>query len=164
LIELLVLDVDGCMTDGGIIYSNSGEESKVFNVKDGLAIATWIKLGKKVAIITGRSSKVVEIRARELGVNFLFQGVKNKKEKLDQILKSENLTYENVAAIGDDLNDVKLLKSVALSFAPKDSNHFAKDIVDTVLDTKGGKGAIREMIENILHEENMIEDFIKQWQ
>jgi 3-deoxy-D-manno-octulosonate 8-phosphate phosphatase (KDO 8-P phosphatase) len=164
LIELLVLDVDGCMTDGGIIYSNAGEESKVFNVKDGLAIATWIKLGKKVAIITGRSSKVVEIRAKELGVNFLFQGVKNKKEKLDQILKSENLTYENVAAIGDDLNDVKLLKSVALSFAPKDSNHFAKDIVDIVLDEKGGKGAIREMIEYIIFNGNMTEDFIKQWQ
>jgi 3-deoxy-D-manno-octulosonate 8-phosphate phosphatase (KDO 8-P phosphatase) len=164
LIELLVLDVDGCMTDGGIIYSNSGEESKVFNVKDGLAIATWIKLGKKVAIITGRSSKIVEIRAKELGVNFLFQGVKNKKEILNQILENEDLTYENVAAIGDDLNDVGLLKSVAWSFSPKDGNHFAKDTVDTVLDTFGGRGAIREMIELILVKENLIEDFVKQWQ
>lgn len=164
MIELLVLDVDGCMTDGGIIYSNNAEESKVFNVKDGLAIATWIKLGKKVAIITGRSSKIVEIRAKELGVNFLFQGVNNKKERLDKILESENLTYENVAAIGDDLNDVGLLKCVAWSFAPQDSNHFAKDIVDTVLQANGGRGAVREMIECIISKENMTEDFVKQWQ
>lgn len=164
MIELLVLDVDGCMTDGGIIYSNSAEESKVFNVKDGLAIATWINLGKKVAIITGRSSKIVEIRAKELGVNFLFQGVNNKKERLDKILENENLTYENVAAIGDDLNDIGLLKCVAWSFAPQDSSHFAKDIVDTVLQTNGGRGAVREMIESIVSKENMTEDFIKQWQ
>jgi len=164
LIELLVLDVDGCMTDGGIIYSNSGEESKIFNVKDGLAIATWIRLGKKVAIITGRSSKIVEIRAKELGVNFLFQGVNNKKKRLEQILKDEKLTFKNVAAIGDDLNDIGLLKSVAWSFAPKDSNHLVKDIVDTVLDAFGGRGAVREMIECIISKANMTEDFVKQWQ
>ncbi len=163
MIELLVLDVDGCLTNGGIIHSNSGDEYKVFNVKDGLAIASWIKLGKKVAIITGRKSKVVEIRADELGVNFLFQGVNNKTAKLETILKNENLNFENVAAIGDDLNDLKLLQKVAWSFTPKDGSHFVQDKVDTVLSLNGGEGAAREMIELILGKEGLTKEFLKLW-
>ncbi|MCF6173592.1 MAG: HAD-IIIA family hydrolase [Campylobacteraceae bacterium] len=164
MIELLVLDVDGCLTNGGIIYSNSQDEQKVFNVKDGLAIASWVKLGKKVAIITGRKSKAVEIRANELGVNFLFQGVKNKTFKLETILKNENLSFKNVAAIGDDLNDLAMLEKTAWSFTPKDGSHFVQDKVDTILSSNGGAGAVREMIEKIIEKEGMMKEFLKLWQ
>ncbi len=163
MIKLLVFDVDGCMTDGSITYSSSDDEYKSFNVKDGLAIASWIKMGGKCAIITGRSSKIVERRAKELGINYLFQGVKSKIEKLDEIVEKEGLDYNDVAAIGDDLNDFGMLKKVALSFTPNDGSHFVKKIVHTVLDANGGKGAIREMIERILTKENRVEELEKLW-
>jgi len=163
MIRLLVFDVDGCLTNGAITYSNDGNEYKSFNVKDGLAIVSWIKLGHKCAIITGRNSKIVEKRAKELGISYLYQGVKNKIEKLDEILVDEKLTYENVAAIGDDLNDYGMLKNVAWSFTPNDANGFIKERVDTILNTNGGDGAVREMIEKILQKEGKIEEFIKLW-
>ena len=163
MIKLLVFDVDGCMTNGAITYSNDGNEYKTFNVKDGLAIASWMMLGYKSAIITGRESKIVEKRAKELGISYLFQKSNKKIKILDEILKKENLTYENIAVIGDDLNDYDMLKCAGWSFTPKDGSHFVKSIVDTVLHTKGGEGAIREMIENILEKENKIEEFKKLW-
>jgi len=116
MIELLVLDVDGTLTDGKIIYTSNGDELKNFDVKDGLAIASWTKkLHKKVAIITGRKSKLVEHRAKELGITHLYQGVDNKDEILANILKEENLSWEQTAGIGDDLNDMKMLQKVGLS-------------------------------------------------
>ena len=93
MIELIVLDVDGTLTNGQIIYTNSGDEIKAFDVADGLAIATWTKkLGKKAAIITGRNSKIVERRAKELNIEHFYQGVHNKDEVLESILKQENLS------------------------------------------------------------------------
>jgi 3-deoxy-D-manno-octulosonate 8-phosphate phosphatase (KDO 8-P phosphatase) len=163
MIRLLVLDVDGCMTDGSITYSNSGEEYKSFNVKDGLAISSWIKMGRKCAIITGRESNIVEKRAKELGVNYLFQGVKSKILKLDEILKKENFDYRDVAIMGDDLNDYNMLKIANWSFAPNDGNYVIKELVDTVLETSGGKGAVREMIEEILKKEGAQEELLKLW-
>jgi len=155
MIELLVLDIDGTLTDGKIIYSSKGDELKQFDVKDGLAIASWTKkLHKKVAIITGRKSKLVERRAQELGVSHLFQGVDNKGEILEQILKEENLTWEQIAAIGDDLNDYKMLNKVGLSFAVADAVDDIKEICDIVCLNKGGFGAVREMIEYILKHDN----------
>lgn len=164
MIELLVFDVDGCLTDGGIAYGNSDvEEFKIFNVKDGFGIVSWHKLGRKSAIITGRSSRVVERRAKELGIAYLFQDVKNKKETLELILKQENLTFENVAAIGDDLNDLSLLRSVGLSFAPSDALPLVKDEVDVLLSLGGGKGAVRQMIDEVVKRENLSEEFLKLW-
>ena len=163
MIELLVLDVDGCLTNGGISYTQSGDELKTFNVKDGLAIASWIKMGKKVAIITGRNSAIVETRAKELGVTHLHQGIKDKKRLLAQILKEENLNFENVAAIGDDLNDYHLLDAVALSFTPRDGAAHIQKIVDIVLFKNGGDGAVREMIELILEKEGLTERFLQTW-
>ncbi len=163
MIKLLVFDVDGCMTNGAITYSNDGNEYKNFNVKDGLAIATCMKMGYKSAIITGRESKIVQKRAKELGVTYLFQSVKNKIEKLDEILDVESLTYANVAAIGDDINDYQMLKNSAWSFTPNDGSHLILDAVDTVLNSKGGEGAIREMIEKILEKEGKTEEFLRLW-
>lgn len=161
MIELIVLDVDGTLTDGKITYSASKDgsdeifESKSFDVKDGMAIASWTKkYNKSVAIITGRKSKIVEQRAKELGINHLYQGVDNKDEILETILKDENLTWDNVAAMGDDLNDYKMLKRVGLSFAVNDAVDDIKKIVDIVCVKKGGDGAAREMIELILSKDS----------
>lgn len=164
MIKLLVFDVDGCLTDGKIIYDSQGNESKAFNVKDGLAIASWTKLGFKTAIITGRTSKVVQRRAEELKITHLHQGVNDKKTLLEQILKEENLSWDNVAAIGDDLNDLNMLKKVGWSFTPKDGVDFIQQNVKTVLKANGGKGAVREMIDLIVKQENLEEEFIKLWQ
>ena len=163
MIELLVLDVDGCLTDGSIIYTQNGDEIKSFNVKDGLAIATWIKLGKKVAIITGRKSKIVQRRADELHIQHIYQGIKNKKERLENILKDENLDYKQVAVIGDDLNDYLMLQSAGISFTPQNGVDDIKDIVDIVLSKNGGDGAIREMIEYIIKKDGLKRDFIQLW-
>jgi len=163
LIELLVLDVDGCLTDGKIIYDSNGVESKSFDVKDGLAIATWIRMGKKVAIITGRESSVVKKRADELKIPYLFQGIRNKEEKLNELLKSIGLNMSQVAAIGDDLNDFHMLKSAALSFTPQNGAKQIKPIVDVVLQNNGGEGAVREMIEYIIKKYDLEKRFLQEW-
>lgn len=156
MIELIILDVDGTLTDGKIIYSNSGDELKNFDVKDGLAVASWIKkLGKKVAIVTGRSSNLVERRAKELGITHLYQGYDNKDEIIEKILKEENLTWEQTAAIGDDLNDYKMLKKVQISFCVGNASDDIKKLVDVVCIKNGGAGAVREMIEYIIEKDKL---------
>jgi 3-deoxy-D-manno-octulosonate 8-phosphate phosphatase (KDO 8-P phosphatase) len=164
MIELIVLDVDGTMTDGKITYSNKGDELKSFDVSDGLAIATWTKkLGKKAAIITGRNSLIVERRAKDLQIEYLFQGIHNKDEVLESILKEEGLNWNQVAAIGDDLNDFKMLKKAGLSFTPANGSSYIKNIVNIKCDSFGGSGAVREMIEYIIKEDGIEEDFINAW-
>jgi len=163
MIELIVLDVDGCLTDGSIIYTQNGDEIKSFDVKDGLAIASWIKMGKSVAIITGRNSKIVARRAKELGITQYHQGVKDKRQKLIEILEKENLTFDNIAVIGDDLNDYHMLDLAKRSFAPNDAVVHIQNHVQTLLSKKGGHGAVREMIEIIINEENLRKEFLAQW-
>ena len=162
-IELIVLDVDGTMTDSRITYSEEGDEIKSFNVKDGLAIASWRKLGKQVAIITGRSSKIVERRAKELRIEHFYQGVDNKKEVLESLLEKLDLQMENVAAIGDDLNDLQMLRAAALSFVPSDASHYVDREADVILTKKGGDGAVREMIERLIRQEGLEEKYLKLW-
>ncbi len=164
MIELIAIDVDGTLTDGKIIYSDSGDELKGFSVKDGLAISTWIKMGKKVAFITGRESKIVERRAKELNVTYLYQNCKDKGAKLKEIAKNEGLSLSQIAAVGDDLNDLSMLKVAMLSFAPKDCSNAIKPYVSNMLTKNGGDGAIREMIEYILKNDNIEEQFIALWQ
>ena len=164
MIELLVFDVDGTLTNGDIMYSSDLQEFKTFNVNDVFDIFFWTKhLGKKAAIITGRESKIVEHRAKELKIEYLYQNVKDKLKVLDEILEKEGLNYSQVAIIGDDLNDIKMLKKAALSFAPKDAQKLVKQSVNVVCKKKGGKGAAREMIEYILKEDGLEEEFLKQW-
>ncbi|WP_310441476.1 KdsC family phosphatase [Sulfurimonas sp.] len=163
MIKLIVLDVDGCLTDGRIIYSSDGSETKNFNVKDGLAISSWIRMGNHVAIITGRNSKIVETRANELGVKHLFQAVKDKEKVLKELIDSLELKYYEVGAIGDDLNDFKMLSKVGRSFTPKDGVKEIRDIVDTVLTCNGGDGAVREMIDILVDESDLREEFMAVW-
>ena len=162
-IELIVLDVDGTLTDGKITYSQNGDEIKSFCVKDGLAIASWIKLGKEVAIITGRSSKIVERRAKELGITHFYQGIHNKREVLETLLVKLNLTMENVASIGDDLNDYSMLSASKIAFIPANASIYIKDIADIQLTNRGGDGAVREMIEQLIIFEGLEENYLKLW-
>ncbi|MDD2789337.1 MAG: HAD hydrolase family protein [Sulfurimonas sp.] len=163
MIKLLVLDVDGCLTDGSIVYSENGDEIKHFNVKDGLAITSWIRLGNEVAIITGRKSGIVSKRAKELGVQHLFQGIKNKDVILKDLLASLSLESSQVAAIGDDLNDFKMLQSVAQSFTPQNGVTEIKEIVDTILSKNGGDGAVREMVDILIASNGQKKEFMALW-
>jgi 3-deoxy-D-manno-octulosonate 8-phosphate phosphatase (KDO 8-P phosphatase) len=162
-IELIVLDVDGTMTDSRITYSETGDEIKSFNVKDGLAIASWRRLGRQVAIITGRSSKIVARRAQELRIEHFYQGVHNKREVLESLLEKLDISMENVAAIGDDLNDLSMLKAAAVSFVPRDASAYVDKIADVVLTKKGGDGAVREMIEYLIKKEGIEEKYLALW-
>lgn len=162
-IELIVLDVDGTMTDSRITYSENGDEIKSFNVKDGLAIASWRKLGRQVAIITGRSSKIVARRAKELHIEHFYQGVDNKREVLEKLLEKLDLSMNNVAAIGDDLNDLSMLKSVKISFVPRDASAYVDKIANVILTKKGGDGAVREMIENLIVKEGLEKKYLDLW-
>jgi len=162
-IELIVLDVDGTMTDSHITYSENGDEIKSFNVKDGLAIASWRKLGKQVAIITGRSSSIVARRAKELRIEHFYQGIHNKKEVLEDLLEKLDLTMENVAAIGDDLNDLQMLRSAKISFVPRDASAYVDKIATVILSKKGGDGAVREMIEHLIIKEGLEKKYLELW-
>lgn len=162
MIKIIFLDIDGCMSDGGIYTGANGEEFKRFDVKDGFILQQWnLRLGGISAIITAKSSQIVEFRAKELGVKYCFQGVKNKLEKAREILELENLSFKNAAAIGDDLNDICLLKRVKMSFASSDASTECKKAVKHVLKHAGGHGAVREMCEKILEHNKQKDAWIK---
>ena len=162
-IALIVLDVDGTMTDSHITYSENGDEIKSFNVKDGLAITSWRKLGKQVAIITGRKSNIVARRAKELNIEHFYQGVSNKKEVLESLLTKLDISIDNVAAIGDDLNDLQMLKMVNISFVPRDASSYVDKIATVILSKKGGDGAVREMIEYLIQKEGLEKEYMDLW-
>ncbi len=162
-IEVLALDVDGTLTNGDITYDGEGGEYKSFSVKDGLAIVSWIRMGKKAAIVTGRNSKVVERRAKELGISYVYQNCKNKETALKEIAKKEGIKVKQIAAIGDDLNDYRMLKTCGLSFAPADASEEILSLVQHKLQKNGGEGAIREMVEIILKKDGLYEKFLKLW-
>jgi len=162
-IALIILDVDGTMTDSHITYSENGDEIKSFNVKDGLAITSWRKLGKQVAIITGRKSNIVARRAKELNIEHFYQGVSNKKEVLESLLTKLDISIDNVAAIGDDLNDLQMLKMVNISFVPRDASSYVDKIATVILSKKGGDGAVREMIEYLIQKEGLEKEYMDLW-
>ncbi len=162
-IELIVLDVDGTMTDSHITYSENGDEIKAFNVKDGLAIVSWMRLGKKVAIITGRSSEIVKRRAKELHIEHYYQGCDDKLTKLEELIRSLDISMENVAAIGDDLNDYCMLEAAQISFVPRDASPYVDRVATVILTQNGGSGAVREMIEYLIKKEGLEEKFLSLW-
>ncbi len=150
-IKLLILDVDGVMTDGSIILDNDGNEYKRFHVRDGHGIKMIQKAGIRVGIITGRQSKVVKIRAEELGIKEVHQRIFRKSEVYDRMLKKYKCKDENVAFMGDDVVDQELLKRAGLTAAPADAEKQAKKWADLVTKRGGGRGAVREFIDLILH-------------
>ena len=150
MIKLILLDVDGTLTDGGIYRDNNGEEFKKFNVKDGYVIINARKLGIDFGIITGRKSELVRIRAEELKIKYLYQGISEKVPILEELMESYNLKKEEIAYMGDDLNDLGIMKKVGLKGAPQDAVSEVKGIADFVSSKKGGEGAVTEFVESIL--------------
>lgn len=163
-IKLVVLDVDGTLTDGTIYIDNNGIETKGFDVKDGFAIANAIKEGIKFAIITGRKSNLVEKRAEELGIQYVYQGIGNKVDKLDELLDELDLTYEETAYMGDDINDLSAIRVAGFTGAPKDGVLEVIKRVDFVANSFGGKGAVREFVEIILKSQNKWEKIINRYE
>lgn len=150
-IKLIVLDVDGVFTDGGMFYSSAGEELKKFNVKDGMAITRAIERGFQFGIISASSrSEVIEIRAKVLGIQNVYVGKEPKLEILESWLYKMGMGYENVAYIGDDINDVAILEKVGIGAAPADAAIQARHAAQIVLNQKGGAGCIREFIEKYI--------------
>ncbi|NVJ58898.1 MAG: 3-deoxy-manno-octulosonate-8-phosphatase KdsC [Gammaproteobacteria bacterium] len=156
-IQLLIMDVDGVLSDGKVYYSNNGDELKSFNIKDGLGIKLLHKNNIKTAIITGRHSAIVERRANELGITHVYQGAQDKRAAFDKILNDENLTAEQVAHVGDDLPDLPLMKKAGLGIAVADANAFVRQNADWVTSTIGGAGAVREIAELLLSSQNLLE-------
>lgn len=162
MIRLLILDVDGCMTEGKIIYTADGTELKNFNVKDGFAIRQWIKMGHHAAIITGRDSSIVAHRAKELDIVHVYQGVKDKRAVGEMVCQELGISAEETAAIGDDLNDYRLLQWVGSPFTPYDGSDYLKSFVH-VLERRGGDACVREMIEKIIISNGQEEVFLSRW-
>jgi 3-deoxy-D-manno-octulosonate 8-phosphate phosphatase (KDO 8-P phosphatase) len=149
-IQLLLLDIDGVMTDGSIVYDANGLETKFFNVKDGHGIKMLQRHGIEVGIITGRTSAVVEFRARELGISILYQGALRKRESYDDVKRRTGLEDHQIAYMGDDIIDVPVLRRVGFSAAPADALPDVRELVDYVAVLPGGKGAVRELCDLIL--------------
>lgn len=162
-IKVIILDVDGTLTDGKIYYDSNGNEMKVFNVKDGMAIAQAINCGIEVGIITGRKSSIVEKRALELKIKYVYQGIHNKLEAIDEILKNRGLNYENTIYIGDDINDLDIMNRVAISACPKDACYDVLLCCDIISKFNGGEGAVREIIEIILKKQGKWENIINKY-
>ncbi len=159
-IKLLLLDVDGVLTDGSIIYDDKGKEIKSFNVKDGLGIRMLLNSGINVGIVTGRSSKALHHRCKNLGISMVFDGVRDKASTLDMILRRTQLLANEVAFAGDDLLDLPILKKVGLSIAVADAHEIVRNNVDMITLAKGGDGAVREICEHILKAQGLWEDIL----
>lgn len=152
MIKILAMDVDGTLTDGKIYIGNNGELFKAFDIKDGYGINVLLpQMGIKPVIITGRVSKILENRCKEIGIIHLFQGVTNKRHVLEQYMLSEKISYEQIAYIGDDINDYDCISVIkgnnGLIGCPLDAVNDIKKISDFISEKKGGDGAVREFIE-----------------
>jgi 3-deoxy-D-manno-octulosonate 8-phosphate phosphatase (KDO 8-P phosphatase) len=153
-IKILILDVDGVLTDGRVIYTDSGEEIKRFDVRDGHGLKLLMRSGIEVILLTGRESKVVLHRARDLGIEHVYQKALNKFEVYKTILAQRNLEDKDVGFVGDDLVDLPVLRKVGFSAAVPDAVSEVKEIVDYITSKKGGEGAVREICELLLKAQN----------
>ena len=159
-IRLLLLDVDGVLTDGSIIYSDSGEELKRFHVRDGSGLKLWQSAGMHAAILSGRSSPAVVRRAAELGVSPVLQGRSDKLAALREILAMTDFTAAQVCAIGDDLQDLPVLNAVGMAIAVADACWEVRMAAQYVTMVPGGHGAVRDAIEWLLKQKGRWEDLI----
>lgn len=149
-IRLLVVDVDGVLTDGGIVYTSDGVELKRFHVRDGSALKLWNQDGRRSAVITGRRSPLVEVRAAELGVQFVYQGASDKMTSYRELLARSGASPAEVCYVGDDLPDLPLLRHCGLAVAVADACPEARADAHYVARQAGGRGAVREVIELVL--------------
>ena len=157
-IKLLLLDVDGVLTDGGIVIDDRGVESKRFDVRDGQGITLLKRAGIEVGFVSGRSSHVVRSRARELGVKLVYQGVRSKADIYDRIKVKTGFDDEHIAYVGDDIIDIPILRRVGLAITVRDCWSGVRRMVDYVTKAGGGRGAVREVSELILQAQTRWED------
>jgi 3-deoxy-D-manno-octulosonate 8-phosphate phosphatase (KDO 8-P phosphatase) len=160
-VQLIVFDVDGVLTRGDIIYTDDGVEAKVFDVKDGLGLRVAAAVGLSLAVITGRSSRMVERRARDLHISDVLQRVGDKAAALRSLAEEKGVSLTHTAYMGDDLNDREAMKIAGVSIAPADAVEEIKEIADLVTDAPGGKGAARQAVQVILSAQNRWESSIE---
>jgi 3-deoxy-D-manno-octulosonate 8-phosphate phosphatase (KDO 8-P phosphatase) len=153
-VKILILDVDGVLTDGRIVIDDAGLESKQFDVRDGHGLKMLMRCGIGVVLLTGRRSRVVEHRAADLGIAEVHQGILNKAEAFAEILKRREMAPEESACVGDDVVDIPLLRRTGFSVAVADAVPEARAIADYVTEHRGGRGAVREVCEVIMRAQN----------
>ncbi len=162
-IKLILLDVDGVLTDGRLYYTQNGEEIKVFNVKDGFGIKLAQKAGIEIGIISGRSSNALHKRLKDLGIEEIFTGKKDKLSALENIIERKNTKAEEIAYIGDDLVDIPVMRQVGFPIAVNDAQEIVKKYALYITKRQGGKGAVREAIEFILKLRGDLERVINEY-
>ncbi|MDH3220565.1 MAG: HAD family hydrolase [Gammaproteobacteria bacterium] len=155
--RLLIIDVDGVLTDGGLQFDNHGEEYKTFNSLDGHGIRMMLDCAVDVAVITGRKSRIVDHRMGELGVRHVYQGYRDKRHALEKLLRETGHDASQVAYVGDDLPDLPLMRRVGFSIAVQNAHGFVKQHCDWVTTASGGHGAVREITDYILHAQGLLE-------
>src|ERR1051325_2317220 len=164
-IKLLLLDCDGVLTDGRLWLLENGDEHKSFNTKDGLRLTLLRRAGLRAGIISGRTSSALERRAKELGVEFLRQGNEQKVAAFEDVLRVAAVSEDEVAFVGDDLSDIPLMRRVELAVAVADAVEETRTAAHYITRAKGGKGAVREVIEIILksqgHWQDLVEAYLK---
>jgi 3-deoxy-D-manno-octulosonate 8-phosphate phosphatase (KDO 8-P phosphatase) len=160
-IKLLLMDCDGVLTDGRLWLMEDGDEQKSFNTKDGLGLELLRRAGLKAGIITGRTSQALALRADELGVEFLRQGDEKKMKAFEEVLARAGLDESRVAFIGDDLSDIPLMKRSELGVAVADAVEETRAAAHYVTRAKGGRGAVREVIELILKSQGLWNDLVE---
>jgi 3-deoxy-D-manno-octulosonate 8-phosphate phosphatase (KDO 8-P phosphatase) len=154
-IKLLLLDVDGVLTDGSLYYGPNGEELKVFFVRDGYGLKLWHEAGYRSGIISGRNSDIVSFRAAELSMTYVYQGNDDKRAALTEILSASGVSADEIAYIGDDTLDIPIFERVGLAVAVADAVDEVKAAVNFVTKRSGGRGAVREVIDMLLASKSM---------
>lgn len=162
-VRAIIFDVDGVLTNGGIIYTNQGDELKIFNVKDGQIMKHLRVHGIIIGAITGRVSELVDRRCKELKLDFHYQNVKDKLDVYQQILKEYSLQTDEVAYIGDDIIDLRLIKEAGLGIAPADALEYVKSYADVVTEKNGGEGVVREAADFILASQGLLEGVVESY-
>ncbi len=162
-IKLLLLDVDGVMTDGGIVMNHEGAEIKRFDVRDGHGIRLLISAGVQVGLVTGRTSRVVTHRARDLGIRMVYQKAFNTLEAYQQIKTKTGVSDPEIADVGDDIVDLPLLRRVGWAMAVKDAEESVRGTVDYVTKQRGGRGAVREVVELLLRAQGRLQRLVKKY-
>ena len=160
-IKLVVTDIDGVWTDGGLYFDNKGNEFKKFNVRDGAATLLLRTLKIPICIITGKNTEIVKNRAKSLKIDYLYQGIDNKYSKIKDLCDKLNIKMSEVAYIGDDFNDVKVLRAAGLSASPSNASDYIKKEATWTLESKGGEGAFREFVEKILQRFGVLEETVE---
>ncbi|MFC2133877.1 KdsC family phosphatase [Bacteroidota bacterium] len=154
-IKLVLADCDGVLTDTGTYYTAEGEAMKRFSIRDGMGVERLRKhVGVETGIITGEASDVVKARAKKLNITELHLGIKDKAGKFKEILRNNNLNADEIAFIGDDTNDIEIMKLAGLSACPADATKFAKEVADLIVESNGGFGAFRDLAEIIISSHN----------